>query len=269
MELLKNANSELDDAKKLLEETKGEEISLREAMESLKLEVEDVKKEVLISIEEELNREKLQTDLEQMEVEFQQAVTEKTLATTEAEEIELKIREMLLEAEKARAEEDELKRQVEKLWREAQLSETEIHDAETNLEVAEKEVEEAQSAKELANDQMRERSCTKEVTDSDSDNMILLSTMEFEALSKVAEEALIEADTKVEGIMDEVVTIKENERGILEKLEKSMEEQKEIEAGISEAVKSAKVADEARKTIESELRIRVPPLGVRVARQHS
>ncbi|KAL4576123.1 hypothetical protein LXL04_012212 [Taraxacum kok-saghyz] len=269
MELLKNANSELDDAKKLLEETKGEEISLREAMESLKLEVEDVKKEVSISIEEELNREKLQTDLEQMEVEFQQAVTEKTLATTEAEEIELKIREMLLEAEKARAEEDELKRQVEKLWREAQLSETEIHDAETNLEVAEKEVEEAQSAKELANDQMRERSCTKEVTDSDSDNMILLSTMEFEALSKVAEEALIEADTKVEGIMDEVVMIRENERGILEKLEKSMEEQKEIEAGISEAVKSAKVADEARKTIESELRILVPPLGVRVARQHS
>ncbi|KAL4562940.1 hypothetical protein LXL04_026971 [Taraxacum kok-saghyz] len=254
IELLKNANSELDDAKKLLEETKGEEISLREAMESLKLEVEDVKKEVSISIEEELNREKLQTDLEQMEVEFQQAVTEKTLATTEAEEIELKIREMLLEAEKARAEEDELKRQVEKLWREAQLSETEIHDAETNLEVAEKEVEEAQSAKELANDQMRERSCTKEVTNSDSDNMILLSTMEFEALSKVAEEAVIEADTKVEGIMDEVETIRENERGILEKLEKSMEEQKEIEAGISEAVKSAKVADEARKTIESELR---------------
>ncbi|CAI9292435.1 unnamed protein product [Lactuca saligna] len=253
MELLSNANSELDDAKKRLDETKEEEKSLRDLVESLKQEVEDVKRDIAVSREEEMKREQLQGELDKIELEVKDAITEKTKATNEVDELELKIREMLLEAEKARREEEEMKRQVENLWRDAQWSEVEVKEAESKLEVAEREVEEAKAAQELANDQIRKRSCTEELTDSKSDNMIMLSIQDFEALNKKSEEAIIEADTKVETIMAEVETIKENERGILEKLEKSMEEQKEIEEEISKAEKTAEVADAARQTVETEL----------------
>ncbi|KAI3711210.1 hypothetical protein L2E82_41128 [Cichorium intybus] len=252
-ELLNSANSELDDAEKRLEEMKGEETSLRDFVESLKQEVENVKRDISVSREEELKREKLQGEVDQIKIHVQDAATEKTKATNDVDELQLKIREMLLEAEKAREEEAEMKRQVENLWRDAQWSEVEIKEAESKLEIAEREVEEAKAAQDLANDQIRKRSSMKEAIDSNSDNMIVLSIEDFEALSKKSEEAIIDADTKVGTIMAEVETIKDKERGILEDLEKSMKEQKEIEEEITKAQKTAEAADEARQTVESEL----------------
>lgn len=250
MELLQNANSELDEAKRRLEEMEQEETSLNDVVESLKQQLVDLRMDISVAKENESKIEKLQAELDQIKITVEQVITEQTGATNDVKELELKLHEIWLEAEKARQEEEEMKRQVQTCWREAQCAELAIIDAEKKLEIARREVEEAKAAEELANDQMRKRSSCKKELD---DNMIMLTIEEFEALSRKAEEARTAADIKVATIMAQVETIKEKERETLEKLEKSMEESKEIEAKISEANKTAEVTDAERKTVETEL----------------
>lgn len=274
MELLRNVNSELDEAKRRLEEMKEEETSLRGEVESLKQELENVTRDISLSKEEDLKNEQLQAELGGIKLEVEEAVTKETIAANHVQELESKIREMFLEAEKARQEEEQVKKQVETLWREAQRSELAIKQAEEKLEMAQREVEQAEAAKELADDQIRKRSSSssfasssttttsasasslrkdKEKDLSTDHNTIILTTKDFEALSKKAEEATTSADTKVEAIMSQLESIKQQERGILEKLEKSIQENKEIEAEITKAQKAVEVADAARQSVETEL----------------
>ncbi|GJY93207.1 hypothetical protein Tco_0508989 [Tanacetum coccineum] len=157
MDVLRNANLEVEEAKKRLEEIKKEETSVRDVVESLKQELENVKRDIIVFKGDDL--------------------------------------------------------------------------------------EEGKEAKELADDQIRSFS-TKDVvadddmmdndtnlnSDFDSDtpehqnSTIKLTTQDFEALSRKVEEATTAADTKVATIMYQVETIKQKEKGIIENLEKSMQE---------------------------------------------
>ncbi|KAK1422554.1 hypothetical protein QVD17_17837 [Tagetes erecta] len=251
MELLRNAKSEVDEAKRRLEEMKEEERSLKDVVESLKRELEEVRRDISASKEDELKAQQLRAELDQIKLQVQEAVTKETIATNNVNELESKIDEMRSEAEKATRQEEEMKRQVETLWREAQRSELAIKDSEAKLEIAQRQVEEAKAAKELADDQIRKQSSKRKedsvITDS---NTITLTTQDFEALSRKAEEATSAADTKVATIKAQLETIKQKERGILEKLEKGMQENNEIQEEITNAQNTA---DAARQTVETEL----------------
>nr|XP_043612352.1 WEB family protein At1g12150-like [Erigeron canadensis] len=256
MELLRKSNSELEETKRTLSEMKEEETSLRGVVESLIQETENVRRDISVSKEEDLQSEQLQTKLDRIKLQVEESLTKETIAGNDVHELELKICEMSLEAERARHQEEEVKRQMETHWREAQRSELAIKAAEARLEIAQREVEEAEASKELADDQIRKRSSastTDHMMDSNNDNTVILTSNDFETLSKKAEEATIAADTKVEAIMSQLETIKQKERGILEKLEKSMEENKEIESKITKAQKTAEEADAARLRVEIEL----------------
>ncbi|KAI3825164.1 hypothetical protein L1987_06640 [Smallanthus sonchifolius] len=251
MELLRNANAKVYEAKRRLEEMKEEERSVRDVVDSLKQELEDVRRDISLSKEDDLKNEQLRAELDQVKLQVQEAITKETIATTHVNELESKLHEMRSEAEKATQQEQEMKRQVETLWREAQRSELAIKESEAKLEIAQRQVEEAKAAKELADDQIRKQSSRKKedsiITDS---NTITLTTLDFEALSRKAEEATSAADTKVATIKAQLETIKEKERGILEKLEKGMQENKEIQEEITNAQNTA---DAARQTVETEL----------------
>ncbi|XP_071700761.1 WEB family protein At5g55860-like [Rutidosis leptorrhynchoides] len=271
MEMLRSSNAELDEAKRRLEKLKEKENSLRDVRESLKKELENVSRDISSIKEDEVKGERLQAELDQVKLQVEEAKTKKTIVTNDVQELESKISGMVSEAEKARQEEDEIRKQVEIYWREAQLSELAIKQAETKLEIAQREVEEAEAAKEFADDQIRNRTsssssccsstnsfkkkeCSVEEEDLKCDNSsIVLTTKDYEGLSKKAEEATVMADTKVEAIMEQLETIKQKERGVLEKLEKSMQENKEIQEEIIKAQKMGEVADAEKQRIEIEL----------------
>ncbi|GJX90677.1 WEB family protein-like protein [Tanacetum coccineum] len=266
MDVLRNANLEVEEAKKRLEEMQKEETSVRDVVESLKQELENVKRDIAVFKGDDLEGEKLRAELDHSKQQVHEASKGKTKAKNYVKEMESKIGEMSLKAEKARKKEEETKTKVETLWREAQHSEVAMREAEAKLEIAQREVQEAKEAKELADDQIRSSSTKDDVADDtnlnsdfDSDtpehqsSTIKLTTQDFEALSRKVEEATTAADTKVATIMDQVETIKQKEKGIIENLEKSMQENKEIQEEITKAQESAQVADAATHTLETQL----------------
>ncbi|KAL8197934.1 hypothetical protein R6Q57_030092 [Mikania cordata] len=241
MELLRNANAEVDEAKRILEEMKVEERSVKEVVESLKRELEDVRREICVSKEHDLKSEQLRAELEQIKLQAEDAITKETIATTHVNELESKIQEMRSEAESATQLEKEMKRQVETLWRETQRSELAIRESEVKLEIAQRHVEEAKAAKELADDQIRRQSSgmKQDTIIANDSNTITLNTQDFEALSRKAEEATIAADTKVATIKAQLEIIKQKERGILDKVEKGMHENNTIQEEITNAQNTA------------------------------
>ncbi|KAK9064150.1 hypothetical protein SSX86_015530 [Deinandra increscens subsp. villosa] len=253
MEMLRSANSEAEEAKRRLEEMKEEERSLGDVVESLKQELEDVRRDINISVskEDEFKGEQLKAELDQIKLQVQEAITKETVAANHVDELESKIHEMQSETEKARQQEEEMKRQVETLWMEAQRSELAIKESEAKLEIAQRQVEEAKAAKELADDQIRKQSSRKKEDSITTDtSTITLTTLDFEALSRKAEEATTAADTKVATIKAQLETIKQKERGVLEKLEKGMQENNEIQEEITNAQNTT---DAASQTVQTEL----------------
>nr|GEX51489.1 hypothetical protein [Tanacetum cinerariifolium] len=217
MDVVRNANLEVEEAKKRLEEIEKEETSVRDVVESLKQELENVKRDIAVfKGDDDLEGEKLRAELDHSKQQVQEAIKEKTKAKNHLKEMDSKIGEMSLKAEKARKKEKETKTKVETLWREAQHSELAMREAEAKLEIAQREVQEAKEAKELADDQIRSSSTKDDVADDtnltsdfDSDtpahqnSTIKLTTQDFEALSRKVEEATTAADTKVATIMDQ------------------------------------------------------------------
>ncbi|KAI3795675.1 hypothetical protein L1987_38332 [Smallanthus sonchifolius] len=248
MATLENAKLEVDEAKRRLDETKKQESSVRSMVETLKHDLEKVKRDITLLRGDDLKREQQQAELDKIKLEIEEATTELTKATNSIKELELKIQETMLEAEKAKKEEEELRKQAEALKKQAENSETSNKEAEEKLEDALKELEKAKTAEELANDQIRQRTSKKD------SNEIKLTAQEYEALKKKGEEAGKAADVKVATAMSQVETIKKKERQTIQKLEKSMEESKDIEAALSDALKKAEMAEAAKQASEIELK---------------
>ncbi|KAM0049838.1 putative WEB family protein [Helianthus debilis subsp. tardiflorus] len=253
METLDKAKLEVDEAKKRLEEIKQEKSSVQTMVERLTQELDKVKRDITLLRGDDLKREQQQVELDKIKQEIEEANSELTKATKSINELEVKIKETMAVAENAKKEEAEVKEQAETLNRQAEHSETGNKEAEEKLEAALKELEKAKAAEELANEQIRKR--TSKNAGSATDDKIRLTAQEYEALNKKGEEAERAADAKVATAMSQVETIKKKERLTLQKLERSMEETKDIEAELAEALKMAEMADAAKEAIESELRI--------------
>ncbi|KAK9065242.1 hypothetical protein SSX86_016625 [Deinandra increscens subsp. villosa] len=249
METLDTAKLEVDEAKRRLEEIKQEESTFGATVGRLKQELEKVQRDISLLKGDDEKREQQQTELDRIKQEIEEAAEELTKATNSISELERKIQETMSKAEKAKKEEKEIKEQAETLKRQMENSDSENKEAEEKLEAALRELEKAKAAEELANDQIRQR--TSKGTD---DNKIRLSGQEYESLNKKGEEATKAADAKIATTKSQVETIKKKERLTLQKLEKSKEETKVIEAELSEALKMAEMADAAKQAIENELK---------------
>ncbi|KAI7731480.1 hypothetical protein M8C21_026904 [Ambrosia artemisiifolia] len=252
MQTLEKAKLEVDEAKRRLDAIKQEESSVRATVETLEQDLEKVKRDITLLRGDDLKREQQQVELDKIKLEIEEATIELTKATDNINELESKIQKTMSEAEKAKKEEEELKKQEETLKRQKELSETANKEAEEKLEVALRELEKAKAAEELASEQIQSRISKKDAAK--DENKIRLTTQEYEALNKKAEEAAKAADAKVATAMSQVETIKKKERLTLQKLEKSMEETKNIEVALSDALKMADMAEAAKEAIESELR---------------
>ncbi|KAL4585338.1 hypothetical protein LXL04_009956 [Taraxacum kok-saghyz] len=252
-ETLEDAKLEVIAAKRKLEETKEEKASVAAVVETLKMELEKVRRDINLLRGDDLKREEQQAELDRIKNEIEEATFEITKANGDIKELELKIKGMVLEAERAKKEEETAKEQTQALNKQAENAKDSNKEAEKRLELAKEELEKAKAAQVVANEQMQKKT-TKKEAGNDDDNKIKLSSEEYEALKKKTNEAGKDADAKVATAMAEVETIKKKEKETLEKIEKSMEEANGIEEALAEAVKMAEMAEAAKEAIESELR---------------
>ncbi|XP_023738199.1 WEB family protein At1g12150 [Lactuca sativa] len=253
-ETLENAKLEVVEAKKRLEETKEEQVSVAAVVKTLEQELEKVRRDINLLRGDDLKREEQQAELDRIKNEIEEASFEITKATDGIKELELKIKEMVLEAERAKKEEESAKEQTEALNKQAENNKGSNKAAEESLEVALRELEKAKAAQELANEQIQKKTSEKDQAGNDNNNMIKISTEEYEALKRKTDEAEKAADEKIATAMAQVETIKKREKETLEKLEKITEEANGIDESLADALKMAEMAEAAKEAIESELK---------------
>ncbi|KAK4369675.1 hypothetical protein RND71_009150 [Anisodus tanguticus] len=126
-------------------------------------------------------------------------------------------------------------------------------EAEEKLKLALKDAEEAKAAETLASDQIHKMD-TSDVSSSESNGKIKLAVEKYEAFRKKVEKIRNEADTKVTAAMAQVETITANEKEVLMKVEAGLKEKQDMEVAIKEALKTAEMAEAAKKVVEGQLR---------------
>ncbi|KAI3456592.1 hypothetical protein Pfo_013255 [Paulownia fortunei] len=250
---IKTRVSELDNAKKTLQEAVAEENSLQSSVHSIKLQLEEVKGERSESeekaIEAESTVEQMQADLEKRKTELETAML------GSASVMQVSLEKLSAEAEKARHEAEESKKNAELLKQEAEAARIATKEAEEKLKIALKEAEAAKAAEKLAHDQIYNypRSEAADSKGSGSIRKIRLSVEEFDLMNKKIEGFRNQADLKVATAMAQVETINATEKGISEKLEVILKENEAIQSEIKDALKRAEMAEAAKRVVESEL----------------
>ncbi|XP_022877913.1 WEB family protein At5g55860-like [Olea europaea var. sylvestris] len=248
---LRTIASDLDDAKRAPQEVVAEENSLQRSVESIKLELENVKREHSESekkaVETESAAESMQADLAKSKTEMEAAIS----GGTKSDDTHLALEKLLTEAENTRLEVEVLKKKAEALEQEAEEARIATKEAEEKLQIALKEAEKAKAAERLADDQIH--SSPKPDSSGGSGRRIKLSLEEFESLKKKIEEIGHEADVKVATAMAQVETINASEKELLEKVETTLKENEDLQSEIEDALKRAEMAEAAKKVVEGEL----------------
>ncbi|KAL2475830.1 WEB family protein [Abeliophyllum distichum] len=249
---LRTIASELDDAKRALQEIIAEDNSLRSSVESLKLELENVKGERSESekkaVKAELAAENMQADLAKSKTELEAAIS----GETKSDDTHLVLEQLLTEAENARLEAEETKKKAEVLKQEAEEARVATKEAEEKLQIALKEAKDAKAAERLADDQIH-NSPKPDSKDSGSGRRIKLSLEEFESLKNKIEKIGHEADVKVATTMAQVETINASEKELLKKVETTLKENEDLQSEIEDSLKRAEMAEAAKKVVEVEL----------------
>lgn len=245
--------SELENAKRELQEAVAEECSLRDSVNSIELQLEEVKRE-----RSELEKKALaaETTVEQMQADSDKRKTELEAAMSgSASAMRSSLQKLSAEAEQARNEAEDSKKKAELLRQEAEAARITTKEAQEKLRIALKEAEEAKAAEKVADDQVHNspRSEADDSKDSRPVRKIRLTVEEFDAMNKKIEEFKNQADLKVATAMAQVENIKASEKGVLEKLEAILKEDEAIQSQINEALKSAEMAEAAKRVVENEL----------------
>ncbi|KAL2245038.1 WEB family protein At1g12150 [Sesamum indicum] len=239
--------SELDNAKKALQQVVEEKNSIQSSVDSTKLELEEVKRERSESekktLQAESNVKQMQADLEKRKAELEAATPWSTLNKLSAE------------AEKTRNEAENKQKNAELLKQEAKAARVAAKEADKKLKIALKEAEAAKAAQKLVDDQIHNypRSKSDDLKDSGSIRKIRLSVEEFDSMKKKIDGLRNDADVKVATAMAQVESINASEKGVLEKLEVILKESEAIQSEINEALKSAEMAEAAKRVVETEL----------------
>lgn len=245
--------SELDSAKRALEEAVAEERALRDGIDSAISQLTDVKKERPESekkaLEAESTAEQMQADLERSKAELETAMSGCGFIMQSC------IEKLLEEAEVARDEAQESKRSAEIIRQEAIAAITATQEADEKLKIALKEAEEAKAAERIAEEQIYnyQGNDAAEPHGSRSTKRIRLSVEEFELMNKKIEESRNKADIEVATTISQLEAINAREKEISEKLEAMLEENEAIQSEIRDALRKAEMAEAARRLVETEL----------------
>lgn len=246
--------SELERAKKELQEVVAEETSLRSSLDSLKQQLEEVKRK---RYEFQTKASEAESALERMQFDLQDS--KKELATAMSRNVirdmQSNLEKLRAEAEKDRHEAEEIQRDIELLRQEVEAATAAAKEADEKLQITLKEVEAAKVAEKLADDQIHNspRTDAADLQGPGSARRIRLSVEEFEKTKQKIEERKNQADEKVASLMAHVQTINASENQVLQKVQGIMKESEDIQSEIEDALKRAEMADAAKKVVEDEL----------------
>ncbi|PHU12913.1 WEB family protein [Capsicum chinense] len=261
LDKVKVVTAELDDAKESLHKVAEEETTLQTLVETLKLDLENIKKEHSDLKEKEAETESLagglHVKLRKAKSELEAAIAEEAKARGASEEMISTLHQLTLETENAKLEAEEMKMQAEVSKKEAEATRVALEEAEKKLEVAMEEAEEAKSAEARARDQIKilsEKTTAARTSTSESGACITLSKDEYESLSRKVEEFDNLAEIRVGAAMAQVEAVKASENEALKKLEATQKGIDDIKIATQEALKKAEMAEAAKKAVEGELR---------------
>ncbi|CAI0374137.1 unnamed protein product [Linum tenue] len=261
LDSVKTVTSELDGAKESLQKVVEEESSLRSLLDSLKLELENVKKQHLELKEKEAETESiagnLHVKLRKCKLELEAAIAEESKARGASEEMITNLHQLSVESENARCEAEEMKSKAEELKKEAEATRVELEEADKKLKLALEEAEEAKTAEVRALDQIKalsERTNAARASTSESGANITISRDEFEALKRKVKESNELAEMKVAAAVAQVEAEKASENEALKRIEAMQKEIEDMNAATQEALKRAEMAEAAKRAVEGELR---------------
>ncbi|XP_047944459.1 WEB family protein At1g12150-like [Salvia hispanica] len=244
--------SELDSAKRVLEEAVAEENMLRASNDSTKKQLEEVQSERTAAekaeLEAELTIEQMQGDLEKSEAELEKAKSECGF------NMQSRVGKLLEEAEMARHEAESNKKSAKLLREEAKAAAAVTEEADEKLKTTLKEAEEAKGVERLAEEQIY---CYEGHGDgSGSTRRITLSAEEFDSMNEKIKEYTSKADIEVATAIAEAEAINAREKENSEKLEALLKENEALELEIKEALKAAEMAEADQRLLETELQKR-------------
>lgn len=263
LESVKVVTAELDNAKDYLMKVAEEENSLRRSLETLKLELENLKKEHAVMKDKEAEMEfiagNLNTQLFKTKADLEACIAEESKAREAADKLASSLKQLSVESEKAKRDADEMKLKANELKNEAESTRLALAEAEIKLRVALQEAEEAKIAELKVLDQIKalsERTSAARTSTSDSNPgaNITISKDEYDSLSRNVAESDTIADMKVAAALAQVDAIKASENEALKKLESTQQEIQTMKAAISQALKKAEMAESAKRAVEGELR---------------
>ncbi|XP_059284209.1 WEB family protein At5g55860 [Lycium ferocissimum] len=261
LDKVKVITAELDDAKDSLHKVVEEENTLQNLVETLKMELENIKKEHSDLKEKEAETESLagslHVKLRKAKSELEVAVAEEAKARGASEGMISTLHQLTLETENAKLEAEEMKMQAEEMKKEAEATRIVLEEAEKKLKLAMQEAEEAKSAEAEAREQINklsEKTTAARSSTSESGARITLSKDEFDSLSRKVEEFDNLAEIRVGAAIAQVEAVKASENEALKKLEATQKEIDDIKTATQEALKKAEMAEAAKKAVEGELR---------------
>ena len=234
---------------------------MRSLVESLKVELENVKKEHSELKEKDAETESiagnLHVKLRKSKLELEAFLAEESKTRGTCEEMISTLQQLSVETENARREAEEMKKEAEKLKLEAEASIIALEEADKQLRVALEEAEAAKEAETRALDQIKmlsERTNAARASTSESGANITISREEFESLSRKVEESDNLAEMKVAAAMAQVEAVKASENEALKRLEVTQKEIGDMMGATADALKRAEMAEAAKKAVEGELR---------------
>ncbi|CAN7134359.1 unnamed protein product [Brassica rapa subsp. narinosa] len=238
MNTVKVITNELNEATTRLQEASDEECSLRSLVNSIRMELDDMRRE--------------REEMEKKEAERLEVEERKKLEALKEES--LKLEEMKLEASRARNEAEEMNRKIESLKKETDSAMIAAEEAEKRLEIVIREVEQAKAADEKVREEMKIISQKKESKKQDeSSSKIKITVQEYESLKRGAGEKESETQKKLADIAAELEEINARRTEADSKLGASLKAIEEMNHATELAQKSAESAEAAKSMVESEL----------------
>ncbi|XP_056693759.1 WEB family protein At5g55860 [Spinacia oleracea] len=261
VDCVKTVTLELDGAKESLHKVLEEGSSLQNLVNSLKQELENLRKEHAELKEKETETESvagnLHVKLRKCKSELEASIEEEAKASGATDEMVATLSHLTEEAESARLQAEGMRSKAQELKKEAAATRVSLDEAEKKLKLALEEAEEAKAAEANAIDQIQalsERTDAARSSTSESGSKITISRDEFKALSRKAEGSDKLAEMKIEAAMAQVEAVKASEDEAIKRLEAVRKEIDDMKAATQEALKKAEMSEAAKKAVESELR---------------
>lgn len=258
---VKTVTTELDGAKGVLQKVAEEERSLQSLLDSLKLELESVKKERL-----ELNEKEAQTELtaanlnahlEKRKFELENIIAGEEKTRLACEEMMSTLHKLSLDSSNAKRDAENMKNTASQLRKEIETIQISLEEAEKDLEVALSNAEAAKATEANALNEIKilnDKANAARTSTSESGAKITISIEEHESLSRKVDESDRLAEMKVAAAMAQVEAVKASENEVIQKLEACRKEIEEMKLTTETALKDAEMAEKAMRAIGGELK---------------